>query len=354
MADKEEENKMIPEPAVKSTQQAAQTAASEQPEPEMSRGEKWYNRLVYQGLNYWVNLGLSLYITDLFVHGGGKLDPSRLWQKDGGWFKAKYKNGVRGIMNAFTGLLGGGENGRARAKRFGEIAIGTFTLNSGGNILLIPTKFLEDYKRPIVHWLNKYVFGEKQLAADGHEKTPDEIYIKEEQPKQSWLRMITRRALGFAVTTSTGLLIDWGLKQKLDKPYRDEDGVLVKYKVGQDVFTEAAVGGVNYTLTAAGGSEIKGTPKRYLAYASLDWIYTVMTSWILHRTNGAHKKHMPKEIDGEVIPQAPAPYIPEKPAMPERKYAGDVVKPRERDITPAASHAEMAKRTNDSNHTLAT
>ncbi len=324
-----------------------------QTQPRMSRGEKWYNRLVYQGLNYWVNLGLSLYVTDLFAH-GGKLDPSRLVGR-GGWFKSKYEGGV----SWFTDKLGGVMGSRLRARRFGEIVIGTFTLNSGGNILLIPTKYLEDYKRPIVHALNKYIFRDKQLAPDGHEMTADEIYIEQEQPKQSWARMIGRRALGFGATTTVGLTLDWALKKKLDTPYQEE-GELVTHQNGQKWLTDKVVNGANRVLNGTAGVvrpgttiNINDTTQRYMRYAALDWVYTIITSKILHATNGAHEKKMPGEIGENGVNHThplPSNSMPEESDVLLQTFADNKVKPRARDITPASSHAEAV--TKQADHTL--
>lgn len=290
MIDKKEENKELLQTPGSAPQAAPAECPPVTPCPpgEMSKGEKWYNRIVYQGINYWVNLGLSLYIADLFLHGGGKLDPFK--GKLNSFFESSSKR-FSGWLNAIglTNLIG--DKG---VKRATEVALGTFTLNSGGNVLLIPMKIAEDRKRPIVHWLNKYVFGEKQLAPDGHEETPEEIYIEQEQPHQSWMNVIKRRILAITSTIASGLVLDWALRT----PQKD----------GQEVFTDTVVGGANYVLNSKHSPDrIKAlaahpTAQRYMGYAALDTIYTAMTAAVMYMTNGARKGRMPKEIGDEIDP----------------------------------------------------
>src|SRR4051812_13211811 len=107
---KEEKNTdVVPQAAVATVLPATQAPARQidekklaeaidkaEPEQKMSRGEKWYNRLVYQGLNYWLNLGMSLYITDIFAHGGGRMDPSR------GWLNKKFEATVNWSVNGLA------------------------------------------------------------------------------------------------------------------------------------------------------------------------------------------------------------------------------------------------------------
>jgi len=273
--------------ALSAANEAAQADAKLETRP-MSKGEIWYNRIVYKVLNYWVNLGISLVITDVFAHGRGK-----------GFFT----NGVNRIA---TGLTSTGLMKNKTATRFGEVLLGTFTLNSGGNLMVIPTKIAEDNKRPIVHLLNKKFFKEKQLAPDGHEETPDEIYIAEEQPKQSWGNIIKRRAMGFGATTAVGMVLDKALAKKRDVPIM-MNGELSTHINGQQRYTDATVKAASYVLNSGvipGGKALAANDgvKRYMGYAALDWIYTIITSKIMHVTNGAKKARMPHEIGDDFDP----------------------------------------------------
>lgn len=268
--------KMADEPNNASTQQADKLTLSKDCDPKgMSKGEKWFERIVYQGLNYWANLGISLVVTDFFLHGKGN---------------KSFKNGVERSTRWLTKTTPLQERG---AKWLSEIALGTFSLNSGGNILLIPTKWLEDRKRPIVHWLNDKM-GVDQTAPDGHKMTADEIHIECEQPKQSWPRMIGRRGLAWGSTTAVGLALDRVLRRN-GTP-------------GTEVFTKGTVDIAGKGLRGIGADQIADNPavQRYMGYAALDWIYTIITSKVMHATNGAKKKQLPTEIDSTTPTPVPA------------------------------------------------
>ncbi len=305
------------------------------PAPPMSDGEKWFNRIIYSGMNYWLNLGISLVVTDFFLKGKGA-----------GFFK----NGVEKIT---TGLSAAGVK-PAWGKWFGGQALGTFSLNSGGNILLIPTKLAEDNKRNIVYWLNEKL-GVDQTAPDGHKETPDEIYIEQEQPKQSWMRMIGRRVLGWSMTTATGMTLDSLAKQKL--PYAKMiDGEMVTHKGGQDVYTDWTKKVVNAGLNKVGGKSIveNETAQRYIGYAALDWIYTMITSSVMHATNGAGEMKAPHEIGDDKAPPATVPIGDslkpgehlEPVVVPKGKHASDILRAKDKDEGYAASIARQAEAAN--------
>ena len=264
-----------PANANEATPEKAPQAAMPQ---QMSLGEKRYNQIVYQGINYWLNLSISMVITDFFLHGKGK-----------NFFH-------KGVEKSTQALMASTPMKRPMAKWLSEIALGTFSLNSGGNILLIPTKFIEDNKRYWVHKLNDSM-GVDQTAPDGHKETADEIYIEQEQPKQSWLLMIGRRVLGWGATTAVGLTLDRVLAKKLPVPHM-EDGVPVTHIPGQKIFTDNVVNTVNSVVNAG------PTAQRYMGYAALDSIYTLITSKILHSTNGARKAKAPNEIGDDAAPKA--------------------------------------------------
>ena len=140
----------------------------------VSAGEKWFNRIVYSGLNYWVNLGISIVLADFFRN-----------QKAGQRILRKISDGV-GTAVSKTGMAG-----KEKSSEFLYPFLKTLTLLIGGSLVLFPMKPLEDNKRKTVHWLNKKL-GVDQTAPDGHELTPDEIYIEKEQPRQTWFPSKTR------------------------------------------------------------------------------------------------------------------------------------------------------------------
>jgi hypothetical protein len=235
---------------------------------------------VYTGINYWVNLGISLVMVDLFRHGSQK---------------GNYDKGVAGIAKALETAT---PLGKKNAKWVANIALGTFTLNSGGNLLVVPIKIAEDNKRKIVHWLNDKL-GVDQTGEDGKKLTPEQIHIEEELPHHSWGKVIWRRVQGFLTTTTVGLTLDHFGARKLDKPIT-VDGELVTHQQGQDRFSENVVNGAKWALKyVPGGTKFANNPtaQRYMFNAALDSVYTYITSWIMRATNGAKKAKMPGEVD---------------------------------------------------------
>ncbi len=327
--EKSEENPQTP-PAAASAVGAAQpplapetlTPADIQKEKaaaKMSPGEKWYNRIVYQGINYWLNLAMSMYVSDIFTHGGGKSDFTF------GRARNFYDRRLNQLTSGLTTLMG--HKHQNAAYRASEVTVATFTLNTGGNILLIPMKWLEDRKRPVVHWLNKHIFKEKQLAPDGHEETPDEIYIEQEQPPQSWGRVIWRRIKAVSATIVTGLVADWALRRKLDA---NEPRIInglgqpIDHEDGTKRFTRWITTGANKGLNYVSGSKKfvadDTALQRYMGYAALDTIYTGITSKVMHMTNGAGPGKMPKEIGDDFDPPVMA-ETDELKILPEAKNA---------------------------------
>jgi len=249
---------------------------------DMSKGEKAFDWAVYKGMNFWLNLGISMVITDFFTHGRGK----PMFDK--------------GVTRASKTLQSTGLNEKG-SEWLSRIALGTFSLNSGGNLLVIPLKYLEDNKRKVVHWINKNIYKDPQLAPDGHAETPEEIHIVEEQPPQSWGHIIWRRVQGFLATTAVGLSLDATFKKKLDVPHVNEKGHEVTYSYGQD---RLAQGIVDAMKNLPMGEQLLSYPwvKRYAFYASLDSIYTYITSTIMEKTKGTKHVKTPLEIDDSPDP----------------------------------------------------
>lgn len=243
--------------------QATDSPVANETKPEKSIGEKRYDWLVYKGLNYWVNLGSSIVIADYFRNLGGK----KLLEK-----------GARA-------LSGGNE------KIFNQVhpVLKTLTLLSGGWLLVIPVKMLEDRKREAVHWLNEKS-GVDQRAPDGHKMTPDEIYIEQEQPVQSWARVLGRRLMATGAVLTTGFAVNHAFKEKgSSKPN------------GEEVATDFVVKNVNKLLKKMPGADKLtregGMPQRLLSFVALDAGYTKITEVVMHKTNGAKKEHLPNEIE---------------------------------------------------------
>ncbi len=264
--------------------------STKKPEETMSKGENVFNKTVYTGLNYWLNLIMSVGIADyaLNLKGRERLDS---------W------------INKSTHLLSKMMPIK-KAHHNSKIAIETFVLTSGGLILLFPLKWMEDNKRPIVHWLNKKL-GIEQKTKDGKEKTPEEIHIDQEQPKQSWGNVILRRIAGTAAVVAAGLGLDhFARGNKILDPehYNLGDGRTITYdkKVegGKIRVTDAVFNQLNKAAKYIRGKEFaeKSTASRWTKLAILDSVFTIITAIVMKVTNGAKKGKMPQEIDNTSDP----------------------------------------------------
>lgn len=293
--------------------------------PQMSKGEKWYNWTVYKGLNYWVNLIISLAVADYFINLKGKVRMDKWAEGLGKLFSKGAKEGP-----AF-------EKGYHHAKTVLETAI----LSSGGWLLLVPLKWMEDRKRPIVHWLNKKM-GIDQKAPDGHELTPDEIHIEEEQPRQPWWRVVGRRLLGQAAVIAAGHTIN-GLFRDRSKPMPAK-GEPDTYG-GKNVATNSVVDLANRAFTSGyfpGGKWLatNRAAQAWLNLAVLDSFLTWITASVMWVTNGAKKKKMPQEISSTTLPAA----TPEEDTQNSVAVVADdrLEKLKSKKPQPATSYVERA------------
>lgn len=279
MTDLNKENTLPQDPTAQPTGQPALSAEKTQemqsvndiaptsPEPAqpITRGEKWYDWIVYSGINYWLNLGISLIIADAVTHGRGKQSLEKT---------AKF--------------IGKNDKHTHNAK----VGLEQLALNSGGWLLLVPMKLMEDRKRPLVHWLNKKL-GVEQKGADGHELSPDEIHIEKKQPRQSWARVVGRRILASAATIIPGIVLDNSFRGTRKEPIM-VDGKTIDTIGGKERFTNFIVNKSNQALNSGfipGGRELakKEWAQRYLSLAALDVINTKITATVMHLTNGARK-----------------------------------------------------------------
>lgn len=271
------------------TAPASGTEAAPALSQQASKGEKLYSWIVYSGVNYWVNLLSSIAIADYFCNLNGK---------------KIIENGA----NAIAKTMAGGDKLR-HAKVFGQAqtALRTLTLLSGGWLLIVPMKYMEDNKRPMVHWLNDKL-GVDQTAADGHKMSPDEIFIEQEQPKQSWLNVLLRRTLATAAVVGTGQVLNEGFRDrgKSQAFVKAHPGSKEDPHGGKARVEKWVVDTVNSGLNTVGASSLtkdkNGFFQRYLALAALDTVFTKITAVIMHVTNGAKKANMPGEIGDTASP----------------------------------------------------
>ncbi len=282
-----------PAPSTLETEKSANAA---QPAPSAihkteSKGEKLFTWGVYEGLNYWLNLASSIAIADYFCNMKGKEH-----------------------LNKAAGALAKGIAATKVApyeKVFGhsQTALKTLTLLSGGWLLIVPIKIMEDNKRPMVHWINKKL-GVDQTGADGKELTADQIYIEKEQPKQSWMNVIIRRTGATLAVVGTGHVLNEGFRDRdKTKAFRDAHPTTKEDPHGGKARTEKlVVDFVNDKIAkyAPNGEALtkdkNGRFQRYLGLAALDTVFTKITSVIMKITNGAGKGQMPKEQGDDDAP----------------------------------------------------
>lgn len=128
------------------------------PQSSTSRGEKAFNLLTYGGA-----AGIGTFIATIPV---------------GYW--AKYGGGAKHFTNATKFLTKQG-----LSPQVAEEMVNTSALMQGGNLMIIPVKFLEDNKPHIVDKLND-LLGDKSGAKSVHE-----------DPKQSWMSLIKSRLVAW-------------------------------------------------------------------------------------------------------------------------------------------------------------
>lgn len=313
MTETKQENKLdttpAADPATHQPAAAQAKTATDKSEPaikpEMSKGERAYNVTVYNILNYWVNLGSSLVIADFFLHNHVFHKPKLTWGGQPIKIFGKEISGP-GMITWSAEKLGSAIStfgiGKETAIHNTRTALQTLALMSGGWLLLIPLKLLEDDKRGWVHWANRKL-GVSQCGPDGREKTKDEIYIEQEQPRQSWLNVIKRRIIATIAVVGTGQLLNFTFRdrsQPKEVDGKDTHG-------GKAVIERFVVGNVNKALRSGwvpGGSWLadKKMFQRYLGMAALDTAFTKITSVTMYLTNGAKKARMEHEIGDEVDP----------------------------------------------------
>ncbi len=267
------------------------------PQLEMSKGEKWFNWITYKGVNYWLNLISSIIYTDWFENG--------LFGKRSGRDLLRIEKIAKFLEKPLLAMSVSAEN----ASRYTKNAFTYLALSTTGAFLIFPIKWAEDRKRKIVHGLNKKM-GVNQTAPDGHELTPDEIYIEEEQPTQSWIRVIGRRILGMAGVQVAGAAIDYTFGQKNTTNF---------VITGMD-----GKGGVNKVLNSGyvpGGKWLatKRAPQAWMRYSVLDSLFTAITAGTMWITNGAKKQEMPNEIGNGAPTPVDNDSIPAEPKEEEKK-----------------------------------
>lgn len=257
-----------------------------------SKGEKIFNWTVYSGLNYWVNLISSIFIADYLTRSNTRGN--------------KYLQ--RAITNTTNGLVAAhATTSIKKAYHHSKVAWEVISLTSGGWLLLVPLKMMEDRKRTIVHWINDKL-GVDQTAPDGHKLTPDEIYIEHEQPKQSWFNVVKRRLYSCFAVVAFGASLehfaaDKSKQIKHEYHVGNEKWIEKHHLGGKERTTKLIVKGVNKGLKyIPGGDVIIASPRaqRWIELLALDTILTKISAVVMHMTNGAKKFDMPHEISENI------------------------------------------------------
>ncbi|MEK6746024.1 MAG: hypothetical protein AABY33_03220 [Pseudomonadota bacterium] len=283
---------------------APDVAVAPRSKPVMSKGEKVFNWVTYKGLNYWVNLGLSVVMADIAINGKG------FWRKG---LDYSISGTTKHVSNVLKSLSKNPNKEAIERMVHNNTRVGyeSLSLLTGGSILLFPLKYLEDNKRKIVHWLNDKL-GVDQTAPDGHKKTPEEIHIEKEQPKQSAGNLIKRRLLGTVSVVGAGFVLDKIFKQKtlLDPEIVDLGWTKINYdkkiQGGKNYIETTAFRHINNAVkfvTGGKGFKENGRIGRWTKLAILDSIFTVITASVMWVTSGAKKGKMPKEIDDSNDPE---------------------------------------------------
>jgi len=261
-------------------------------DPKISKGEKVFDWSVYNGLNYWVCLIISVAMADKFLTKG------TAWNK---WMESAIEKTTLAVHKSGVDLKTAHSKSRSGMK--------FLSLLSGGYALLIPLKILEDNKRKVVHWLNDKM-GVDQTAPDGHKLTEDEIHVEGEQPKQSWWNVLGRRLMGTAAVVGSGLALNH-LYQDKNTIVPDEIVKIGEHTIvhegrplgGDERMTGKITGLLNKALKhlpfgyGEKVTKIGGTPNRWINLLALDTFFTVITASVMYFTRGAKKAKMPHEID---------------------------------------------------------
>jgi len=190
----------------------APASDTNQPKHEKSAGELVFDRTVYTGIGFGVNEVSSLWITDQFMHGKNLLANIPGLKKIGAWFSEEgFSRCSEFLAKTFklaekTAKDGSIITPKARAGN----SLLMLTLISGGTLLILPMKWLEDSKNYWVKKANHMVDGFR-----GSNMTPEEVAARDAQveqdiacaPKQSWPSMLVGRTIAVFSSWATGTFL---------------------------------------------------------------------------------------------------------------------------------------------------
>lgn len=246
----------------------------------LSGGEIFFDRAVYTGLGFGVNEGASLWITDQFKHGKPKA-----WLGGKPFSKEGYEAATQWISKNFK---------MTHAKAGNSLLMAT--LLSGGTLLVLPMRMLEE---------NKIFFTEKanhlldQLG--GCKLSPDEVAARDAEvrqaiacsPQQTWSALLVGRAAAMLSSWATGTFL---IKESGNNAISD---------FSQKHLTTAA--------NALGMKKISATDtfKRYARLAGIETYSCAISAGVLEIVSKMFAKRGTEVHDPEICKEThPAPTAP--------------------------------------------
>lgn len=168
-------------------------------------GEVMFDRVVYTGIGFGVNEASSLWITDQFLHGKPK------WYLGGKPFsKDGFEAATKTIAKTFN---------MTHAKSGNALLMAT--LLSGGTLLVLPMRALEEHK---IYWTEKanhfidWFKGNKMVAEDVATRDEEVKQAIACSPQQTWAALLVGRAAAMGASFMTGNYIvkEHGNKKIMD------------------------------------------------------------------------------------------------------------------------------------------
>jgi hypothetical protein len=166
----------------------------ENPNRKQSAGEVIFNRVVYTGIGFGVNEASSLWITDQFIHGKPK------------WFlggKPFSKEGFQAASKALAKVM------KTTPDKAGNTIL-MATLLSGGTLLVLPMKWLEEHK---LYWVKKanhfadWFRGEKLTPEAVKERDAEVEQVIACSPQQTWPSLLMGRTIAMFSSWATGTFL---------------------------------------------------------------------------------------------------------------------------------------------------
>lgn len=163
----------------------------EQPDRKQTGGEIAFNRIVYTGIGFGVNEVSSLWITDQFVHGKPKA-----WLGGEAFSKSGFDKASQFIAKKFN-----------MPKVKASNALLMATLLSGGTLLVLPMRYLEEHKiyftqkaNHVLDWMQ----GSKKSAEEVQARDTEVAQAIACSPQQTWTSLLVGRAAAMATSWGVG------------------------------------------------------------------------------------------------------------------------------------------------------